>query len=135
MSFNILSLNIRGLQNDVKRRAIFNYVRNCADVVCLQETHSTPQDEEKWKMEWGGNVYFSHGSSASKGVCVLIKPSLPIVIRSLKSDINGRVVVLDVTIGTFDLCLCALYAPNTNNPKFLGRFLMKPWSCHPTKYS
>ena len=73
MSFNIISLNVRGLQNDTKRRAIFQYCRERATIICLQETHSTPDIEQKWKLEWGGNILFSHGESNARGCCILIK--------------------------------------------------------------
>ena len=72
MSLSILSLNVRGLRNNLKRRAIFNFCRDRANVICLQETHSTEKDELQWALEWGGPIYFSHGNSDSKGVCILI---------------------------------------------------------------
>ena len=69
----LLSLNVRGLINPKKRRAIFKYARDRADLILLQETHSDTSSEEQWKHEWGGNIYFSHGNTDSRGVCLLIK--------------------------------------------------------------
>ena len=58
MSIRIISLNVRGLQNANKRHALFNYARKRADVICFQETHSTPDDEKWWKIEWGNKIFF-----------------------------------------------------------------------------
>ena len=43
---NVISLNVRGLRNRVKRRSIFCFLKdqNC-DVYFLQETYSEPNDE------------------------------------------------------------------------------------------
>ena len=29
-----------------------------------------------WRKEWGGELFFSHGTKHSKGVCILINPSV-----------------------------------------------------------
>ena len=72
---NILSLNVRGLRNTNKRRAIFSYLKNQnATIFNLQETFSKPEDE-KWTAEWGGKGFFSHGTEHSKGVTMLINPA------------------------------------------------------------
>ena len=63
----ILSLNVRGLRNHVKRRALFLYLKNQkADFYCLQETFSLEEDEVIWASEWGGKILFSHGTKHSK---------------------------------------------------------------------
>ena len=68
------SLNVRGLRNENKRRAMFNYLRRPKyDLICLQETHSNVGDEMLWKAEWGGQIIMSHGTQNSKGVAVLIQ--------------------------------------------------------------
>ena len=61
MSSNkILSLNVRGLRNQVKRRALFAYLKNQkADFYCLQETFSQKLDENTWCQEWGGKFFFA----------------------------------------------------------------------------
>ena len=40
MSIKVLSLNVKGLGNESKRRSVFNYCRQRAQIGCLQETHS-----------------------------------------------------------------------------------------------
>lgn len=70
----LLSFNVNGLRSSSKRRAIFKSLRiTDADIIYLQETHSTPQDQKIWASEWGGRVLFSHGLSNSRGVAILFK--------------------------------------------------------------
>ena len=76
-NFNVMTLNVRGLRNPVKRRSIFCFLKdqNC-EAYLLQETYSELSDESIWRSEWGGVIFFSHGSTHSKGVCILMNPSL-----------------------------------------------------------
>ena len=63
VSYNVISLNVRGLRNRVKRRSIFCFLKDQkCDVYFLQETYSKPKDENIWRSEWGGDIFFSHGS-------------------------------------------------------------------------
>ena len=60
----LLSLNVRGLRNKRKRRAIFSYSKAPkGKIFCLQETYSLVEDERVWSGEWGNNILFSHGSA------------------------------------------------------------------------
>jgi len=40
----------------------------------LQETYSEQADEKISRKEWGGELFFSHGTTHSKGVCISIDP-------------------------------------------------------------
>ena len=63
----IVSLNARGLREEKKIHAIFHYLRkNNCDIACLQETHSTINDEKLWQNEWGGEILFNHGTNNQK---------------------------------------------------------------------
>ena len=58
--YDILSLNVRGIRDQVKRRIIFQYLKDQnSKIYFLQETYSQPEDEIIWKNEWGGEIYFS----------------------------------------------------------------------------
>ena len=95
---NIIALNVRGIRNLVKRRSIFRYLKdqNCSFYL-LQETFSEPKDERVWKNEWGGDVFFSHGSNHSKGVCILVNPSIVVNVENSYKDIDGRIIGIDVS--------------------------------------
>ena len=75
--YDILSLNVRGIRAQLKRRSIFAYLKDHSPkIIFLQETYSEPSDEMIWKSEWGGEIFFSHGTKHSKGVCILIHPTM-----------------------------------------------------------
>ena len=66
---------LRGMRGTDKRRQLFyKFHSSKYQLFFLQETHSTPQIERQWSSEWGGKIYFSHGTSESRGVCILINP-------------------------------------------------------------
>ena len=51
MSLKLCTFNCRGLQDYVKRRKTFHYLRS--DIIYLKETHAHPDDEKLWKNQWG----------------------------------------------------------------------------------
>ena len=113
--------NSNGLRNDVKRRAIFNYSRSRADVICLQETHSSTEDELKWQLEWGNKIYYSHGENNARGVCVLIKRGLDAKSKVLHCSDNGRYLVLELQYNHITLLVTNIYGPNNDSPQFFGK--------------
>ena len=91
---NILALNVRGLRNENKRRAVFSYLKQQkATVFCLQETYSLPDDENVWCAEWGGKIIFSHGTAYSKGVCILLNPNSTFYLDNVQIDPEGRILI------------------------------------------
>ena len=67
------SLNVRGLNKSIKRRSIFRWLHNQNNhFTFLQETYSSKECANIWEAEWGGRIFFSHGSTHSKGVMTLI---------------------------------------------------------------
>ena len=72
----IISLNVRGIRDQTKRRSILTYLKEQkANFYFLQETYSDVNDELIWQSEWGGKILFSHGTDHSKGVCILLDPA------------------------------------------------------------
>ena len=113
MSFGAFSLNVRGLSNYRKRRAIFTWCRKQkADLLFLQETHSTKNAENQWKREWGSRIIFSHGSANARGVAVLIRNGLDIVIQHELQDPNGRLLLLKALINDKTYTPINVYGPN-----------------------
>jgi len=96
----IVSLNVRGLHNNVKRRALFLYLKNQkADFYCLQKTFSLKEDEVPWASEWGGKILSSHGKKHSKGTCILQRPNSLFSLERLSIDPNGRLVIAKIKLG------------------------------------
>ena len=114
------SLNVRGLNNRLKRRNVFRYIhRNKYDIFLLQETYSTSAVEHIWRQEWGAKIYFSHGDSNSRGVAVLCSNQCsPLDIRR---DEEGRLITVKVTVQDTLWAIVNVYAPNRDTPQFMER--------------
>ena len=54
--------------------------------------------ENKWKKQWKGETFFSHGTNHSRGVIILVKDQLDFKLQSLKVDSQGRYVLLEALI-------------------------------------
>ena len=114
-SFNVLTYNCKGLQDNTKRLKVFNYLADkCRDGVCfIQETHSTPECASKWKKEWGGDIFFSHGSSNSRGAAILFSKKFNMDVLKFSTDTSGRIVILEMMYNDEKYLLINLY--NANN--------------------
>ena len=111
--FKLLSLNAQGIRTFEKRKAIFSWLsKSGADICFLQETYSTRDVENIWKNQWRGNLFFSHGTCHSKGVLVLVKGNLDFNLQTVKTDPEGRYILLDAIIQDSRYCLLNIYAPN-----------------------
>ena len=109
----IISLNVRGLRNQVKRRSIFSYLKNQkATLYCLQETFSKEDDEKIWSAEWGGQIIFSHGSEHSRGVCILLSVNSGFSLSAVCTDRDGRYIIVKVNTGDEQFFVINIYAPN-----------------------
>ena len=79
IKFEVVSFNVNGIGDDLKRREIFNFMKKQASgkaIICLQETHSTKRVEKLFEYQWRGKMLFSPGTSGSKGVCVAFRYNL-----------------------------------------------------------
>ena len=67
------SLNVRGLNNQKKRKTIFQWLKSShPGIVLLQETHSLEEDEKAWVSEWDNDIIFAHGTNNSHDVAILL---------------------------------------------------------------
>ena len=109
----VISLNVRGIREATKRSSIFSYLKDKkAKIYFLQETYSEINDEVIWQSEWEGKIFFSHGTKHSKGVCILIDPSLNYVLESSHASKSGRIVLITVLVNGLTISFCNIYAPN-----------------------
>jgi exonuclease III len=104
---------VRGINNQIKRNSVFKWARKKDfDILLLQETYSSENDEKMWCDEWGGKILFAHGSKHSKGIMVLFKPNLDLEITMQQIDPNGRYVAFKIKIENKEFTLANIYAPN-----------------------
>ena len=57
-------------------------------------------------------MFFSHGTNHSKGVMILINPSLECKIEKCITDKNGRLIILKLSFDEQSIVLVKIYAPN-----------------------
>lgn len=113
--FNCVTYNCNGIGEKSKRSKIFTYLNDkLKHGFCfLQETHSTSLVEEKWKKEWGGDMYFSHGSSNSTGVAILFPKDFSVKVVKEVKDTGGRLIILETLVNDSKFLLINLYNANT----------------------
>ena len=129
MSISIISLNVRGLKNREKRRAIFDFYRKRADVLCLQETHSDKESCEQWTAEWGGKTVYSHGENNARGTALFIKKAFPCEYSPKYIDNDGRYIIGELDFAGVKIALGSIYAPNTDSPGFHSQIFEMFNSC------
>uniref|UniRef100_A0A3P9KL10 exodeoxyribonuclease III n=1 Tax=Oryzias latipes TaxID=8090 RepID=A0A3P9KL10_ORYLA len=122
MVLSLLSLNVRGFKNVTKRKAIFLYCKAQVNVNCFffQETHSSEEDFDFWKSQWGsGNIYLSHGSPRSAGVAIFLH-NFDGKIVDHKSDTEGHWLMVNIEVDDTKYILVNIYGFNnrTKNQKF-----------------
>ena len=117
-------MNVRGLRDSQKRKELFLYIAKMKyDIVFLQETHSDKDNETIWRSEWGGQAFFAHGDTQSKGVTILIKPNVCLNAQKVVKDLNGWYILIDVCMNEKKLCLVNIYAQNEDNPDFFVKVI------------
>ena len=115
-NFKIISQNVRGLRtNKVKRKTVFEYLKEKGDIAFLQETHCTTEIEKSWNDECGCDTYFSNGTSSSRGVMIMISKKLDIDVTEQIKDSDGRFLMLKCIIQGTKIVIYNVYAPNNKN--------------------
>ena len=113
-SLRVLSLNVNGLRNNVKRKTLFrNFKEQHLDVICLQESYITKNVACEWEKEWGGKLVFVEGTARSKGQLILLRKSLPYEVQVVHT--HERLLVVKLKLGVKDVCICNAYGPNSVN--------------------
>ena len=72
----------------------------------------------QWELEWGSKIFFSHGETNSRGVAILIKREVPVKVINSWKDENGRVMAITLDTDCGPITICAIYAPNKDEPQF-----------------
>ena len=112
-SLKLVSLNMRGISNFRKRRAIFTRCRKRkADFMFFYNKHIRRKTEIYWKNEWGTEIVMLHDSSNSCGVVILFRKGVDCVIQIKILDPFGRYIILKAAINDKIYILINVYAPN-----------------------
>ena len=81
-------------------------------IFMLQETHSTALVEQKWRSQWRGKMFFSHGTSNSTGVLNCITEDLDCKVKNELHDKNDRLLILDIEIQSEHYVIINYYGNN-----------------------
>lgn len=121
---SLVTLNTNGLRSVTKRRAIFSDLHKGGfDIIFLQETHSTKEDQRIWSTEWGGDIIFSNGRSNARGVAILFKKGLNPDVMTTVRDKEGRMLIVQVSLGADIVTLINIYAPTQSEPRQQDQFI------------
>lgn len=111
----IVSLNVNGLGNPVKRSMAMNKLKKEKHQICfLQETHMSKIEHEKLKKFGFRKTYYnSYSNSRQRGLAILISNSTPFeLIREIK-DKEGTYIMVIGKIEQTTVTLVNVYAPPT----------------------
>lgn len=110
----ILTLNTSGIRQVSKRKLIFEYISQTgADVIYLQETHSSVEIENKWTSEWRGKALWNSKSSTTAGTTILLANNRRrYTISDSTQDMKERLQQATIKIGKTMLNLTNLHGYN-----------------------
>ncbi len=104
-------LNVNGLGDKSKWMHLWQHTVK-ADVLCFQEMHLCTTLALAFSLHAQGyDFFFSHGTSASAGVCTAVKHSLGVIISRLPDDPECMLSV-DFEKDGQSLHVINIYAPN-----------------------
>ena len=118
---NMISLNVQGLNVPQKHTKAFRFFQSKnAHIVCLQETHFTPDSTPKHFNPAYPQVYTASASAKKRGVLIAFHRSTPFTLKSELKDPEGRYLILTGYILDSAVTVVSYYAPNLNTMPFLS---------------
>ena len=109
----ILTMNVRGLRNPIKRAAVFHDLATTSSTICcLQEVHLRDQrDEAIFSQQWkGGRAHWSVGGVHSTGVGILLGDHSFVKVSPFTIS-QGRALGVDATWRGQNIRVLCIYAP------------------------
>ena len=114
-TFCIGTLNVHGLDNKFKRRALFNQLRKRKiDIACLQETYVKKKKKDTIqdvKREWKGKIFYTIGTSRSNGLLIFIDTKLLHEEIKLVKE-TDRISIIQIIINNTTHRVVYCFAPN-----------------------
>ena len=115
----ILSANCRGIRNKVKRYDVINYMKDKkVNILCLQDTHLTIEDETDIKTYWQGEILLHGVNTNSRGVAILLNDTFEYKVKNIFRDTSGNMIILDFQMSDVKLKLINIYGPNIDDSSF-----------------
>ncbi|CAM2111188.1 unnamed protein product [Caretta caretta] len=102
----------------LRRSQVLSYLREGGySVVFLQETHTDPTAEDRWRLEWGDGVYFSHCTAWQAGVATLFSPTLRPEVLGVTEAVPGHLLHLRVRLEGLVVNFVNIYAPQVSSQR------------------
>lgn len=112
VNISVLSVNIRGLNSAIKRTKFLDSLRrHCVDVALVQESHLKSTDVPRMQNKYYKVVASCSDGTKTKGSLILIKRSLPLVIKKCSNDKSGRLSYFCTNIQGKEIAFVSVYAP------------------------
>jgi len=116
---SICCVNVMGLNQDLKRRDVFDRLRNYKySIVCMVDTHFDKQKHKIYSSEWGYTCYYNSFSTNKRGVAIFFRNSFEFKVHHAIRDQNGNLLILDLEIEKHRISLAVIYGPNQDTPSF-----------------
>lgn len=126
LSVRLISWNIKGMGNPVKRSKVLTHLKRLdTDVAFLQETHLCNKDHARLTCPWADNIFHSNFNSKARGVAVLINKRVQFSFNKVIADKDGRYLIIVGTLLQNPVVLVNVYAPNFDDPMFMKRLFEK----------
>ena len=103
--------NVKGIQSLKRRLKLIKYFKSrigSCGLLFLQETYSNSKLEQKWKEDFHGKVFFSHGKTNSCGVLIAYFETEKLTVKKQQTDHSGRILILDVSVSDSGYILITL---------------------------
>lgn len=119
-AIKIVSQNVHGLCNPVKRRWVYTHLSKLnPDILLLQETYLKSSGHPIFNKRHFPLPYQAPGTGKAKGVTILFQNSMRFVETSTVIDDGGRYIFLNGSLQDHVVTIAVIYAPNTNQEQFL----------------
>ena len=121
MDFKFGSFNVNGIGENLKRRDVFNFLRECnLDIYFLQETHLKEELENYIRASWGYELWLAGNETNKNGVAILFRSTFEYKLHNVKKDPDGHFIIMDIEILNKRVTLVNVYGPSAgDNPTFL----------------
>lgn len=117
-SFQLISLNVNGLNEVRKRRLAFNFLRKFKSTIfLLQETHCKPGNGRLWKGQWGTTLFLTEESSNTGGVAILFSKDLSPSISNVTTSKFNRFLISEFSLFGEEFKVVNVYMPTSNKEK------------------
>ena len=104
----------------VKELLSINYLKiKRLDILFIQETHSTLDNDRDWKKEWSGDVFLSHKSFNSGGVGILFSNNFKPVSYKEEVVVEGRLLKVKAQYEDVKMFFIHIYAPTKGTDRLL----------------